>query len=68
MVIWSKNSSSLAVSEKLKFFNADELIEGTGGYSILRKPFPTKLLNGVPPTRPFGCIVHNAFWNSFGNL
>jgi len=28
--VWSKNSSSLAVSEKLKYFNGDECIEGTG--------------------------------------
>jgi len=27
--VWSKNSSSLAVSETLKFFNGDEFIEGT---------------------------------------
>jgi len=30
MPVWSKNSSSVAVSKKLKYFNADELIEGTG--------------------------------------
>jgi hypothetical protein len=30
LLVWSKNSSSLPVSEKLIFFNADELIEGTG--------------------------------------
>ena len=29
--VWSKNSSSLAVSEKFKYCNADEFIEGTGG-------------------------------------
>ena len=29
-LVWSKNSSSLAVSETHKFFNAGELIEGTG--------------------------------------
>ncbi len=34
MGVWSKNSSSLAVSKKLKFFNGDEFIEGTG---ILRR-------------------------------
>jgi hypothetical protein len=28
--VWSKHSSSLAVSKKFKYFNADELIEGTG--------------------------------------
>jgi len=28
--VWSKNSSSFAVSKKLKFFNGDEFIEGTG--------------------------------------
>ena len=28
--VWSKNSSRLAVSKKLKFFNGDEFIEGTG--------------------------------------
>jgi hypothetical protein len=28
--VWSNNSSTLAVSEILKFFNADEFIEGTG--------------------------------------
>jgi hypothetical protein len=28
--VWSKNSSSLAASKKLKFFNGDEFIEGTG--------------------------------------
>jgi len=27
--VWSKNSSNLAASEKFKYFNADELIEGT---------------------------------------
>jgi hypothetical protein len=30
MLVWSKNSSSLAASKKLKFFNADDLMEGTG--------------------------------------
>jgi hypothetical protein len=29
--VWSKNSSTLAVFKKNKFFNADEFIEGTGG-------------------------------------
>ena len=33
-LVWSKNSSSLAVSKKFKFLNADELIEGTGGRLI----------------------------------
>jgi hypothetical protein len=28
MPVWSKKSSSLLISEKLKYFNADELIEG----------------------------------------
>ncbi len=28
--VWSKNSSSLAESANLKYFNADELIEGIG--------------------------------------
>ncbi len=28
--VWSKNSSSLAVSTKRKIYNADECIEGTG--------------------------------------
>ena len=28
-LVWSKNSSSLAVSETLRFFKGDELIEGT---------------------------------------
>jgi len=28
--VWSKNPSSLGVSKKLKFFNGDELMEGTG--------------------------------------
>jgi hypothetical protein len=28
-LVWSKNSSSLAVSKKFKYFNADEFIEGT---------------------------------------
>jgi hypothetical protein len=28
--VWSNNSSSLAVFETLKYFNADEFIEGTG--------------------------------------
>ncbi len=32
--VWSKNSSTLAVSESLTFFNADEFIEGTGGMTI----------------------------------
>ncbi len=31
IVVWSKTSSSLAVSTTLKFFNGDEFIEGTGG-------------------------------------
>jgi len=31
IVVWSKPSSSLAVSATLKFFNGDEFIEGTGG-------------------------------------
>jgi len=30
MLGWSKNSSSLAVSETLEFFHADEFLEGTG--------------------------------------
>jgi hypothetical protein len=29
VLVWSKNSSSLAVSKKFKYFNADEFIEGT---------------------------------------
>jgi len=28
-LVWSKNTSSLAVSKKFKYFNADDLIEGT---------------------------------------
>jgi len=28
--VWSKNSSGLAVSEKLKFFYGDEFIDGAG--------------------------------------
>jgi len=28
--VWSKNSPSIAVSKKLRLFNADEFIEGTG--------------------------------------
>jgi hypothetical protein len=35
MVVWSKNSSTLVVSKKRKFFNADEFIEGTGQLSVL---------------------------------
>jgi len=31
MLVWSKISSSLAVSENLTFFKGDELIEGTEG-------------------------------------
>jgi hypothetical protein len=31
---WSNNSSSLGESEKPKFFNADELIEGTGASGV----------------------------------
>jgi len=27
-IVWAKNSSSLGVSEKLEYFNADELMEG----------------------------------------
>jgi len=30
IVVWSKSSSSLAVSTKRKYFIADECIEGTG--------------------------------------
>jgi len=30
LLVWSKNSSSLAVSEMFKYCNADELIEGIG--------------------------------------
>jgi hypothetical protein len=30
--VWSKNSSSLAVYKKLKLFNGDEFIEGTGSF------------------------------------
>ncbi len=38
IVVWSKNSSSLAVFTTLKFFNVDEFIEGTtlGSASIIR--------------------------------
>jgi len=28
--VWSKNSSTLAVSKKFKYFNGDELMEGIG--------------------------------------
>jgi len=37
--VWSKNSSNLEVSEKIKYFNADELIERTGYFkkSISKK-------------------------------
>jgi len=34
MVVWSKNSSSLAPFQILKFFNADEFIKGTPGDRI----------------------------------
>jgi hypothetical protein len=34
MAVWSKNSSSLSISEKLKYFNADELIEGTARFRM----------------------------------
>jgi hypothetical protein len=27
--VWSKNSCGFAVSQKIKYFNADELMEGT---------------------------------------
>jgi len=39
MVEWSKNSTSLAVSKKFKFFNADKFIEGIGtdGFSYTPK-------------------------------
>jgi hypothetical protein len=30
--VWSKNSSALPVSIKLKFLKEDELIEGTGSF------------------------------------
>jgi len=33
--LWSENSSSLAVSKQLRFFNADEFIEGTGWKNLL---------------------------------
>ena len=29
-LVWSENSSGLAVSEKLKFFDGDEFIDGAG--------------------------------------
>jgi hypothetical protein len=31
MAAWLKKSSSRTVSKKLKYFNADEFIEGAGG-------------------------------------
>ena len=31
----AKNSPSLAVAKNLKFFNADELIEGTGQINVI---------------------------------
>jgi hypothetical protein len=30
--VWSKNSSTLGVSEKPKFFSGDELMEGITGW------------------------------------
>ncbi len=38
IVVWSKNSSILAVSKKRKFFNGDEFIEGRVGLCCVASP------------------------------
>ncbi len=47
LAVWSKSSTSLAVSKKLKFFNGDEFIEGTGPKKVTpRSPKKTARLLG----------------------
>jgi len=42
-LVWSKNASSLEVSEKHKYFNADELIGGKGlGRMEIKSSSPSK--------------------------
>jgi hypothetical protein len=46
--VWSKKSSSLAVSKTLKFFKGDELIEGTAERHLSNQPSPKSLASFQP--------------------
>jgi hypothetical protein len=55
--VWSKNSSSLALSKKLKFFNADELIGGTSNNCCFSSRF-SAIKAFMPPTLNTLGITH----------
>jgi hypothetical protein len=58
MLIWSKNSSSLAVSETLRYFNADEVTEemGISGCAIT-PPLPISPAHTPQGSKMLGTIL-----------